>query len=99
MLDNEKVQQVMLELRISSVDFYDEVQGEMQAALSDLGLAGVSKTALDDALVFRAVVTYCKMHFGEPSDRDWLKKSYDEQKAQLQMATGYTDWGDGDGQV
>jgi hypothetical protein len=32
------------------------------------------------------------MNFGEPDQYDRLKKSYDEQKAQLGMATGYTTW-------
>jgi hypothetical protein len=43
-------------------------------------------------LVKRAVITYCKMHFGEPDGYDRLKASYDEQKAQLSTCTGYTDW-------
>ena len=45
-----------------------------------------------DPICQRAVVTYCKLHFGEPDDYDRLKASYDEQKAQLGMATGYTEW-------
>lgn len=48
-------------------------------------------------LILRAVITYCRVHFGSPDDYDRLKASYDEQKAQMQMATGYTDWGDTDG--
>lgn len=47
-----------------------------------------------DALVTRAIITYCKMNFGLPEDADRLKRSYDEQKAQLSNATGYTYWGD-----
>ena len=64
------------------------------SALLDLGIAGVTKTELEDPLILRAVITYCKVHFGEPDDRAWLKQSYDEQKAQLQTASGYTDWGE-----
>lgn len=45
-----------------------------------------------DAIVTKAVITYCKMSFGLPEDYDRLKRSYDEQKAQLSNATGYTDW-------
>ena len=45
-----------------------------------------------DAIVSRAITTYCKLNFGEPDDYDRLKRSYDEQKAQLSMATGYTVW-------
>jgi hypothetical protein len=32
------------------------------------------------------------MNFGEVSDYDRLKASYDEQKAQLSMASSYTDY-------
>lgn len=53
-------------------------------------IAVVSPTL--DAIVTKAVITYCKMSFGLPEDYDRLKKSYDEQKAQLSNATGYTDW-------
>ena len=47
-----------------------------------------------DFLFQRAVVTYCKVHFGETDEWDNLKSSYDEQKAQLQMSTPYTNYGD-----
>ena len=47
-----------------------------------------------DALISKAIITYCKMSFGLPEDYDRLKRSYDEQKAQLSNATGYTYWGE-----
>lgn len=84
---------VKLALRITTNVFDDELNDLIAAALLDLGIAGVVPN--DDALVTRAVITYCKLHFGEPSDRDFerLKASYDEQKAQMSTATNYTDWG------
>lgn len=91
---NEILGSVRLALRISTINFNDELEELVEAALGDLGIAGVTKQDTDDPLVRRAVITYCKMHFGEPDDYDRLKKSYDEQKAQLQTATGYTNWGD-----
>lgn len=66
----------------------------MDAAALDLGVAGVTNTVLTDALVLRAITTYCRMHFGEPDQYDRLKASYDEQKAQMSNATNYTDWSD-----
>ncbi len=66
----------------------------INAAQMDLGLAGVIVPDEFDALVGRAINTYCIMAFGMPEDYDKLKRSYDEQKAQLQTATGYTDWGE-----
>lgn len=83
---------VRLALRISSKEFDDELTDLIEAALKDLGIAGVVIT-ITDALIIRAVITYCKMNFGDAEDYDNLKASYDEQKAQLGMATNYTDWG------
>jgi hypothetical protein len=83
---------VKVALRIVTEDFDGELTDLINAALLDMNLAGVSETELKDALIIRAVITYCKMNFGEPDQYDRLKKSYDEQKAQLGMATGYTTW-------
>lgn len=85
-----------------STDAYDaDLTDLIAAALADLGIAGVTagKTAGKDTdpLIKRAVITYCRKNFGSPDDYDRLARSYDEQKAQLGMATGYTDWGDADG--
>ena len=81
---------VRLALRITTDAFDKELSDLMSAAEMDLGIAGVTNTSTDDPLVRRAVITYVKLHFGQPDDYDRLKKSYDEQKAQLQTATGYT---------
>ena len=86
-----------LALRISTDAFDAEIEDLINAALLDLGLAGVTNDSTDDPLVRRAVITYCKANFGEPNEYDRLKASYDEQKAQLGMSTNYTDWGVGIG--
>lgn len=99
---------VKLALRRTEDAFDAELSDLIQAALLDLGIAGVTDPAAsppsgknvsnldtEDPLIRRAVISYCKVHFGdaEPQEYDRLKASYDEQKAQLAMATGYTDWG------
>jgi hypothetical protein len=87
---------VKLSLRITTGAFDSELTDLINAALLDLGIAGINKIAVSDttdALIRRAVTTYVRLHFGEPGDYDRLKASYDEQKAQLSMATGYTTWG------
>lgn len=84
-------------LRIKTDSYDSELEQLILAAQLDLGVAGVvipENTTLD-ALVTTAVITYCKMHFGQPDDYDRLKRSYDEQKAQLATCTGYTDWRNG----
>ena len=90
---NELLAKVKVALRIVTADFDDEIMDLIEAALLDLNIAGVSEMDTGDPLILRAVITFCKAHFGEPDEYDRLKKSYDEQKAQLQMATGYTNWG------
>lgn len=79
---------VKLALRITTTAFDAELNGLIESALMDLGLVGIAYN-LSDELIITAVITYVKIHFGEPSDPDRLKKSYDEQKAQLITATGY----------
>lgn len=86
------LEKVKLALRISTDAYDSELTDLIDAAKLDLGIAGVVLPDQSDALVTRAVITYCKMSFGLPEDYDRLKKSYDEQKAQLSNATGYTEW-------
>ena len=89
-----------LSQRITTAAFDSEIGALLDAAMLDMGVAGVEVPASLDALVETAAFTYVKCHFGQPGELkeyDRLKKSYDEQKAQLSMCTGYTDWGDTDG--
>lgn len=94
---------VKLALRITTTDFDDQIKDLINAACKDLGIAGIltdtlivigTQSATYNDLVLRAIITYCRMNFGDLSVElyDRLKASYDEQKAQMQMATGYTDW-------
>ena len=83
---------VKMGLRIKTTAYDEELADLITAAQLDLGIAGVEVPSTLDEIVTRAIITYCKMSFGLPEDYDRLKKSYDEQKAQLGTATGYTDW-------
>lgn len=86
------LERVKMALRLSSDAFDDELNDLIAAAEADLGIAGVSEAEETDPLIIRSVITYCRMNFGEPADYDRLKASYDEQKAQMSMASGYTAW-------
>lgn len=88
------LEKVKTALRIKTDAYNDELTDLIEAAKLDLGVAGVEVPAELDALLSKAVITYCKMSFGIPEDYDRLKRSYDEQKAQMSNATGYTDWGE-----
>lgn len=80
-------------MRITTTAYDSEINAYIDAAKLDLGIAGVD-TAVLDPLTDKAIMTYVRMSFGAPANYEQLKAAYDEQKAQLMNATGYTDWGD-----
>ena len=83
---------VKLALRITTALFDSQLLDLIDAALLDLNIGGANGpgVVISDPLILQAVITYCRLHFGEPDDADRIKKAYDEQKAQLATATGYT---------
>lgn len=91
-MDTMMLEMVKSALRIRTNAFDVELVMLIQAAQLDMGIAGVTLPSELDAVVKMAIITYVKMNFGEPDEYDRLKASYDEQKAQLSMATGYTTW-------
>lgn len=77
-------------MRLTKTAYDPEITRLIDAACADLGIAGITATSsTDDPILVQAIITYCRLNFGSPSDYDRLKASYDEQKAQLQTATGY----------
>lgn len=95
----EMLDKVKLALRIVGDDFDEELTDLINACLIDLRIGGANgvNVITTDPLTIRAVITYCKMNFGQSEDYDRLKRSYDEQKSQMSMATTYTVWGDTNG--
>lgn len=91
-VDTALLNQAKMARRMTTTAFDEEVERLLGAALLDLGVAGVEIPEQMDPLVRTAAITYFLMHFGEPDQYERLKASYDEQKAQLQTATGYTNW-------
>lgn len=90
---------IKLALRITTDAFDSELTDLINACLADMGFAGISADVIgadifSDSAVVMAIITYCKINFGklDGAEYDRLKKSYDEQKAQMGMATGYTEW-------
>ena len=81
-----------LALRITTTAFDSEIEDLINAALIDLRQAGIVNFDTNDPMIRRAVITFVRLNFGAPDDYDRLKRSYDEQKGQLGMATGYTTW-------
>lgn len=86
---NDLLTKAKIALRITAAAYDSELTDLINAAALDLGIAGVDVPTETDALINTAVITYVKCHFGMPENYDKLKASYDEQKAQLKVATGY----------
>lgn len=78
--------------RITTDVFDWQIEDLLEAGMKDLQVAGVTIPETCDPLVEQAVITYFLMRFGEPDEYDRLKRSYDEQKAQLSTNTGTTTW-------
>lgn len=93
MATSQQIYNAKMALRITTDAFDGEISMLIDAAEQDLQVAGVVLPESLTAIVGLAINTYVKMHFGEPDEYDRLKKSYDEQKAQLSTCTGYTNWG------
>ena len=91
---------VKVACRVTSNAYDEELNDLILAGFADIGITDVKPellTATDTVpLIKRAVLTYCKLNFGEIEDGfyDRLKASYDEQKMQLLMSSTYCDWGD-----
>lgn len=94
---------VKLALLISSDDFDSELTDLIGAAVLDLNIAGVDDDTVvsddpTDKLIIRAIISYCGYQFelvhGTLDRAEAFKRSYDEQKSQLSMTSGYTTWSD-----
>lgn len=91
---------VKMALALSANTFDTELSELITAAVLDLKIAEVNSDAVvsepTDPLVSRAITSYCVYHFelehGDSTRADKFKAAYDEQKAQMSMATGYTVW-------
>ena len=83
---------VKLALRITDDDFDDELNMWISAAVKDLGFAGITTVDQADDFTKGAIITYVKIHFGQPDDIDKLRQMYENFKEQMSTATGYTTW-------
>jgi hypothetical protein len=92
MVDEALIYSAKMAGRITTKYYDVEVERLLNAAMLDLGVAGVVIPSEVDDLVRQAAITYFLMNFGAPENYDRLKASYDEQKAQLSTKTGYTTW-------
>lgn len=85
---------VKLALRVSSSAFDAEIKDLIEAAKADLKLSGVAEAKAEDEndpLIKRAIIVYCKAHFGyDNSEAERFHWSYDMLKAHLTLSQEYT---------
>lgn len=94
MSDTATLQKVKKALQISYSDFDDTLNNLIDAAVADLGVAGITgdSVQLTDPLTLNAVISYVAMNWSETKDYTRWKDAYETQKGQLWAATGYTVW-------
>lgn len=87
---------IKLALQLSGAALDDELTDLMNAAITDLNLAGVNKNVsitTTDALAQRTIISYVVYHFellhGSIERSERLKIVYDENKAMLSMSSLY----------
>lgn len=89
------IDDVKAALRVTSSAYDVEISNLIQASIIDMQIAGVNEPEDVEnlsAIIKVAIITYCKMHFGSREDYENLKKSYDEQKAQLKSNSNFHTW-------
>jgi hypothetical protein len=69
------IDDVKLALRITTETFDSELNLLIDSAKRDLGIAGVELPEELDSICKLAVITYCKIHFGNPDNADRLQSS------------------------
>ncbi|HZW98116.1 MAG TPA: head-tail connector protein [Bacillota bacterium] len=82
-------------IRIDGDDSDIEVQDLIYAAKADLQLSGVHKDKIvdTDPLIKRAIIVYCKAHFGyeDPKLTERFQQSYISLKHHLTLSAEYTE--------
>ena len=84
---------VKLALRLRNAAFDDEVTALIAAAKADLRLLGITFTdppgenaPAGDPLIERAIILYCKAHFGYIAESERFSQAYDSLKMRLRLA-------------
>ena len=85
------LEEVKEALRVSGDDLNAEVTSLIEAAQVDLRISGVNKIDDLDPLIKRAVITYCKAHFGyeDVNLSERFERSYFMLKQHLSLSGEY----------
>lgn len=84
------LQDVKSSVRIINNKFDVELLDLIEAAKTDLRIAGVTKNDEDDPLIKRAIILYCKANFGlDNKDSEKYQNSYENLKEKLSLCGDY----------
>lgn len=72
------LEKIKLDLRISHDDMDDDVQDNIDAALAEMARVGIALPEEEDALVVRAVKTYCRWQYNFEGEADRYRKAYED---------------------
>jgi len=80
-------------LRITNSAYNIEIADLILAAKADLGICGLLTITETDALIKRAIITYCKAEFGMSNDdSEKYRKSYEMLRNHLSLSLDYAFW-------
>jgi len=83
---------VALRIAATNTAFDGEVGDLIDAATDDLALAGIISDDTTDPLIKRAIITYCKAHYGyDNPDAERFLQSYLMLKRHLALSVDYTE--------
>ena len=84
------IESVKLALRIKSSAFDAEINDLIDEAVRDLEISGIVNISLDDALISKAIKTYCKANFGiDNKYSEKYQESYESIKNKLALCGDY----------
>ena len=84
------LEKIKLGIRRSHNRLDEDLQGDIDACLADLRIAGIVYAGEEDALILNAIKLYCRStNTDDPAKAaEWLRR-YEALKSCLQMAEGY----------
>ena len=84
------LEKVKLSLRITTNKLDSEITDLIEACKIDLSIGGVLKIDEADAIVQRAIILYCKAHFGlSNADSEKYLSSYEMLRTNLKLCGDY----------
>lgn len=77
-------------IRVKAAAFDTEISDLIEAGKLELKISGVDKEDYEDPLIKRALILYCKIHFGyDNPDADRLTTAYELLKSHLAVSADY----------